>query len=475
MRRIFSIARLTVANAVRMKIAIIIIVFLCILIPSLPFVLKTDDTQLGHVQITLTYALGMVFFLLSVMTVFIGAASISNELAGGQMQLLGTKPVSRWQVLLGKWLGIMLLNLVLVIFLGGVTFGLARFIGRASRGSANDQMLLQNSVFIARVTIKPELPEGVDHAVDAEYSARIKENRIPDEYRNPDGSVKEREYREVLRDQELKQRGVVASGTERVWTFKGIKINEQDRAGIITIRYKAQTTETRADRLFAGRWYFGGIYEPPGGKKPIEKWGFLPIEETAGSFHELSVPAFVVKPDGTLDVKFANDTVSDYGTERGISASFNPDDGLELLYKRSGFLTNYIRYFLLIMAILGFMAMLSVVSSSFLSFPVAALFTFSIVLNSYGLAAFKEFAYSKNPMDPDTTGVVIGKTAAKVVHYVISNAIPDLSKYSMLSMLNSGRYIPTALVLHSFLFLTIIFGGIIYTLGCVIFTHKELG
>jgi hypothetical protein len=474
MRRIFSIARLTVANAVRMKIAIIIIVFLCILIPSLPFVLKTDDTQLGHVQITLTYALGMVFFLLSVMTVFIGAASVSNELAGGQMQLLGTKPVSRWQVLLGKWFGIMFINFVLIIFLGGVTFGLARFIGRASKGSEKDQFLLQNTVFTARVSIKPESPEGVDRAVEEEYATRVKENRIDNAFRNPDGTIKEKEYKELLKEQELKRRGVVASGTEQVWYFKGIKVS-QDKNSIITLRYKAQSIETRVDRLFRGGWYFGGVYERGGGKKPIENWGYIPVEEIEGSFHEIPVPAYVVKPDGTLDAKFANDTISDDGKKRGISVSFNPDDGIELLYERSGFLTNYIRYFFLIMAILGFMAMLSVVSSSFLSFPVAALFTFSIVLNSYGLAAFKEFAYSKNPMESETASVVVGKTAAKAVHFVISNVMPDLSKYSMLNKLNSGRYIPTALVVQSILVLVVLFGGAIYTLGCVIFTHKELG
>ena len=467
MRRILSIARLTVANAVRMKIAIIIIFFLLILIPSLPFVLNTDETQLGHVQITLTYSLGMVFFLLAIMTVFIGAASISNEIAGGQMQLLGTKPVSRWQVILGKWLGVMFVNVGLIFILGAITFGLVRFIGRASAGSEKDKFELRNSVFTARVSVKPEPPEGVEREANEEYKQRLKENRIPPEWINPDGSVKEKEYLEQLKTTALKQRYNVAYGAYLQWKFSGIKVNRENDTDFLFLRYKVNSAETRQDRMFAGRWVAG---DRESTKEPFHR----EIEQTTDSPHELAIPVNHVKSDGTMDVEFLNLTISEDG-QRGISVSFNPDDGIEILYSRSGFFTNYIRYFLLVLSMLGFMGMLSVTTSSFLSFPVAVLLTFSIVLNSFGMSAFKEFAYSSNPLEEKTIAVEVGKGVSKVVYQIVSHIIPDLSRYSVLSKLNTGRYIQSSLVLMSVLVLIIIFGGIIYTLGCIIFNHKELG
>jgi hypothetical protein len=474
MRSLLSIVRLTLANAVRMRIAIVIIVFLAVVIPTLPFILKTDETQVGHVQITLTYSLGMLFLLLSVMTIFIGCASISNEIAGGQMQLLDTKPVRRWQIILGKWLGIMVLNTALIILLGGAAFGLTRFIGRASAApdteapeAQKSQHDLRNSVFTGRVTMKPELPDGIEEAVILEYETRRQEGRLPEGW-------KEDEYKDHLRQLELKRAGVVPFGTEKVWTFKNIELDREDEKSVFFIRYKVRTTETRTDRMFSGIWMFGGTYDPGEGRDPIEKYGTVQVTETTGSPHELEVPAFVIKPDKTLDIVFLNATTSDDG-QRGISVTFNPDEGLELLYRRTGFFTNYVRHFLIILAILGFMAMLSVVSSSFLSFPVAALLVFSIILNAYGLGTFKEFAYATDPATIATTGQKIGKGAAKVVYNVLAYIMPDLTQYTTLGKLNSGIYISTGLVLKSVLVLVVLFGGIIYAIGCVIFAREELG
>ncbi len=474
MRRLLSIVRLTLANAIRMKVAIVIIVFLAIVVPTLPFVLKTDDTQKGHVQITLTYGLGMVFLLLVVMTVFTGSASISNEKMGGQLQLLDTKPIHRWQIILGKWLGIMVLNAALVVVLGGATFGLTRFIGRASAGTPEEQTDLRNSVFTARVSIQPELPEGIQERVNEEFETRKKEGRIPESYkvRDRDGNIKageyeEEEYKADLAELARKRLGVVPFRTVKIWEFKGIKIDPAQKENVAYLQYEVSTTEVRRDRMFQGLWVVGDRDSPT---EPFHQY----VEETTGSPHELAFPVRYIQPDGTVDVSFHNYTMSD-DEQRGINAVFNPNEGLELMYKRTGFFSNYVRYSLLVLTVLGFAAMLSVVCSSFMSFPVAALLTFSIILNSYGLGTFKEFAYARDPSVIPTTGQRVRKETGKVIYKVLSHTMPDLSKYSMLSNLNSGRYIPATLVLHGVGVLVLLFGGIVYIVGCFIFSREELG
>ncbi|MGH9445398.1 MAG: ABC transporter permease, partial [Terriglobia bacterium] len=47
---------------------------------------------------------------------------LSGEIASGTIQAVATKPVTRWEVLLGKWLGIVgMMTVYIVIMVGGVT------------------------------------------------------------------------------------------------------------------------------------------------------------------------------------------------------------------------------------------------------------------------------------------------------------------------------------------------------------------
>jgi ABC-type transport system involved in multi-copper enzyme maturation permease subunit len=56
-----------------------------------------------------------------VMTVLTSIDTLSGELASGTIQAVATKPISRWEVLLGKWLGFVgMLTLYVVFMVGGV-------------------------------------------------------------------------------------------------------------------------------------------------------------------------------------------------------------------------------------------------------------------------------------------------------------------------------------------------------------------
>jgi len=56
------------------------------------------------------------------MTVMISADTLSGEIASGTIQAVATKPVARWEVLLGKWLGFVgMLTLYLAMMVGGVS------------------------------------------------------------------------------------------------------------------------------------------------------------------------------------------------------------------------------------------------------------------------------------------------------------------------------------------------------------------
>lgn len=64
----------------------------------------------------------VVNFLTSIMTVLVSVDALSGEINSGTIHTVVSKPVPRWQIVLGKWLGFSgMLSLYLLLMLGGVT------------------------------------------------------------------------------------------------------------------------------------------------------------------------------------------------------------------------------------------------------------------------------------------------------------------------------------------------------------------
>jgi Cu-processing system permease protein len=55
------------------------------------------------------------------MTILTSVDTLSGEIASGTIQAVATKPVPRWQVLIGKWFGFVgMLTAYIAIMVGGV-------------------------------------------------------------------------------------------------------------------------------------------------------------------------------------------------------------------------------------------------------------------------------------------------------------------------------------------------------------------
>src|SRR5438034_3137100 len=75
-----------------------------------------------------TMGLYAVDLLAVLMTILTSVDTLSGEIASGTIQAVVTKPVARWQIILGKWLGfVCMLTVYIVIMVGGVN-GIAYFI-----------------------------------------------------------------------------------------------------------------------------------------------------------------------------------------------------------------------------------------------------------------------------------------------------------------------------------------------------------
>src|SRR3990172_2060110 len=109
--RVWAVARLTISEGVRMKIALVFLFLIGMVVIGLPFSIRGDNSLTGAVQSFMSYAFSATGVLLGFLTIFM-SRSLSDEVANRQIFLVVTKPIPRWQFLLGKWLGITLLSSV---------------------------------------------------------------------------------------------------------------------------------------------------------------------------------------------------------------------------------------------------------------------------------------------------------------------------------------------------------------------------
>lgn len=134
MMSIFVIARLTFREASRRRIllaaAIFGLLFLIVYALGLSQIQKEIATQTRPIpglvrsemfNFILMAGMYVVNFLSIVMAVLTSVDTLSGEISSGTIQTLVSKPVKRWEIVLGKWLGFAgMLTLYLVLMAGGV-------------------------------------------------------------------------------------------------------------------------------------------------------------------------------------------------------------------------------------------------------------------------------------------------------------------------------------------------------------------
>src|ERR1035438_117322 len=152
MQRILAITWLTWKAALRFKLFLVIAVLLILAVVGLPLVIKDDGTARGFTQILLTYTLSAITGLLGLSTLWLSCGTLARDIEECQIQVVATKPIARWQIWLGKWLGLVSLNAVLLAISGACVFGLLR--GRAPPRPQEVQQTLREDILVARGSAK---------------------------------------------------------------------------------------------------------------------------------------------------------------------------------------------------------------------------------------------------------------------------------------------------------------------------------
>jgi len=403
-----------------MKIAVVFTLLLLVLLPAMSVVMTGDGTAKGRVQCFVSYGLALTSLLLCLLTIVVSIYSVTSDFQYKQVYTVLTKPVRRFQLLLGKLLGVILLDVVLLGLFSAVIYSITVYIPWFFGDDEAELYRLKNEFFTARAALT--VPE-VDVRGDVErlYKQLEQTHQLPEELAY---SRRAREdYKKSLAERVKLSKRAAAPGGELVWQFDNVRPLESEQS--LFIRFKYDVSVNPPDLQVNSRWLVGDIRQIRYGRKMRTPIYSFDRKDLIRTFYEIEVPADAVAEDGFLAVVFLNPPQLNETV-----VIFPPQDGLEVLYKAGTFTANFLRAALIVLLRLVFLACLGILASTFLSLPVAVLFCLAIFFTG----TISGFVIESFDALSETLTSVYSFTIKPVVRI-----LPQFDKFSPTEFLVSAR------------------------------------
>jgi hypothetical protein len=457
MKQTWAVAWLTFREGLRMRIVLVFLIVLVLIVLRLPFALRGDDTLAGRLQTFLAYSLGALMIFLSLATVFFSCATLSGEIRTRSLHLVVTKPISRFRVLAGKWLGVNLLNVLLVALCGVTIYTFAVFIARQPELFERDRVMLRDVVWTARAAAAPTIPDFEPEA--REYvQQRIKDGLL-DAASEPLAIAQ--------RKAELAGKWLLIDpGHDRVYRFEHLSAPVREDIKY-QIRFKARGNPLPRDELVVSQW----VFIDPRSNRPLH-WPPEIIQERSGERHQFLVNAQSIIHDGQAALVVGNPWTPDNRSR----IVFEGRNFLELLYPISTFEVNFIKSLLLILCRLAFLSAVGLLFSTFTSFPVACFCTATVFLVCVGMPAWLESVGAN--MEVRTEQIdpygAYGPAIRALLVPTLKLFFPNFVRYDGGELLIDGEYISPSLVAQCFGH-TVLFGCLlVLVVGWLVFRSREV-
>jgi hypothetical protein len=456
-RPFLAVALLTIRAAFRFRLVVTLLGLLLAVVFVLPGVIKHDGSAQGFTQILITYTLAVITALLGFTTLWIACGTLARDIEEMQLFLIASKPVHRWQIWLGKWAGIMAINLGMLAISGSVAYGLLQL--RTGELSPAQQKKLHEEVLVARAGAREP---SVDLRTDI---ATVLAERLKD----PSVAAMDRAFvRKQVEESVRARQQVVPPGMLRRWNIElGSGARERLAGRPLFIRVKFFTSQSSSEgTVYPAYWEIG----PPEGRR-LRVENSLPAESFVEFGLDPAITADLIEPSGRLSVDFQN------WNQQPLL--FPLDDGMEVLYHEGGFELNYARGLLIIAFWLGLLTAVGLACSSFLSFPVAAFCSIAVLILGMSGNTLKQVVDQGGIIGVSTESGTVSEAnlVNRISVAVYGNAkriIDQVGGYSPVSSLSTGRSITWEELGRAFLVINVLVGGAVSAAGMTILTRREL-
>jgi hypothetical protein len=453
MQPLLAIVWLTWKAAVRFRLFQVVAVLLLGAVVGLPLLIKDDGTARGFTQIVLTYTLGTITTLLGLSTLWLACGTLARDIEDCTLQVVAIKPIARWQIWLGKWLGIMSLNAALLALSGASVYGLLQW--RATRLPADQQKILRSEVLVARGSLKPA---SLDKEIEAETDRLLRERL----QKNPDNKANLVEVRRQILEQLKADYQVLMPGWVREWKVDLGPAHNVTRGQKVQLRIKFNAADKSTSGTFSGEWRAGVPRKTP-------LWHSEVMSLAPDTFHEFEVPANC-DDNGVLTLAFLN--------MNNTALLFPLDEGIEVLYRQGGFGLNFARGLGIIFCWMALLATLGMAAASFLSFPVAAFVSLSVLMLALSSGTISNAVSEGTLMGFNSETGRAGHSPIDVVAIPIFRGVLELinlaKNFSPIDSLSTGRSVSWEDLGRAFGQIVVLLGGCIGLFGIIVFSRREL-
>lgn len=477
--QVLAVAHTVVKEASRTRLSLVFIVVLLVILPLLPLWLDPSSPLRYRIQTFLSYSLGLTFSIAACMTLVLACASVAFEIRDRQIWQLMTKPVGRLNYLLGKWLGIMTVNLILLVMAGVSTFTFVQYLKMqpVAEGITGvlDSLAVSDEVLTARKAARPAYRTLSPEELRSRVDQRIQNDSQLSQLERVPPHLRLAIERELQNTYMTRQRSIPPwddlqrDPPSEVYTFTGLA--EAKKLGAtLTLRYRFHILSDDEHAVF----YAGFIFNDD--PQTRHEARYVPTMT-----HTLPLGPHLIKDDGTLTVRIYN-LHRPPPSQRGIGSLNFDENEFEVLYKAGNFEGNFVRAMLTMWIKLAFLAAMGVCCATFLNFPVACLLSFTIffaALLGPFLSQALEWYYpiEMEYLDWSNVGAVVVwafEWCTRGIASMLVFLLRSFGEYQLRQNLIQGRLIEWRDVLSGALTLVMLWSGMAMTIGWLVLRKRQL-
>ncbi len=458
----FSVAHTVVKESMRLRISVVCICLLLLALPLVPLTVDAGAPLRYQLQTFISRSMGLTYAVAACMTVLLATASVAFEIRDRQIWQLVSKPMSRFSYLLGKWMGVCAVNLVLFIVCGISIFTYIQFMRARPATDDVDAAAVAEEVLTSRAgafaipQIEPLSRDQLLARVD-DYirSDSMIQQEITDHPEKENDIKKEIAVR--FQTEHKRRLRTIDPGEMKTYVFEGLGPAKNLR-GPLMLRHVFHIGAEDQHETFPV------IFEFPLTGEHIPR-DYVPVVAQV-----IYISPNVIDEDGRVTLNIYNAGFDGRTVTPGTLPMNFDDDELEILYRVSTFEANFVRAITENWLKLSFLAMVGVVSATFLSFSVSILCSFTVLMCATMVSfldkALDYYDLEKMQNVPNSVIAMVGKTIVFV-----------FGKFGQLDpngLLVEGRHIPNAELATAAFLIGGLWSGAVLLIGYMIFRRREL-
>ncbi len=381
-KRVASVCILGLRSALRSKLVLALLILLAVVATSI----KGDGTPAGELRMQLTWTLALAFAVLGAASLWIGCSAVAGDVETGCHIGTAVTPVHSFEIWLGRWLSLLIINIFLLAFVMAVLVLQLRLKGFSKEDTAVSRLLTND-------------PAAIEQMVHERYDYLKSLGELPE-------NVKEEDVLELIRYYLLTSYAPVDPGQVRKWEMQ---LENGDAALPIRIEFSFISAAGTA----GGSKGICRVYNEAGKVVATHV-----IEENDISSATFDVVAGAINEDTRrITVSFENTE----DPETGSGVLVHQTESLKAYVPDGGLLWNMFKCWLALISMLALLSAIGITCGILFSFPVAAFTATAIVcLLLLGQGTLFEDAIETKIRERNIAG---SQTSIKIVAAKMSSAI----------------------------------------------------